>query len=66
MVEGMDSFLALIGSPIILLIIGLVGVLVVALSIVFFFKLWGMANNVKKMTEIMESNQVLSDELWTD
>ena len=66
MIEGLDSFLALIGSPITLLIISLVGVLVVVLPIVLFFKLWGMANNVKKMTEIMESNQIHSDEFWTD
>jgi hypothetical protein len=25
-----------------------------------------MANNVKKMTKMMESNQVHSDEFWTD
>ena len=36
------------------------------LNIILFFKLWGMANNVKKMTKIMESNQVHSDEFWTD
>ena len=66
MIEGLDSFLALIGSPITLLIISLVGVLVVVLPIVLFFKLWGMANNVKKMTKIMESNQVHSYEFWTD
>jgi len=66
MIEGLDSFLALIGSPITLLVIILVGVLVVVLPIVLFFKLWSMANNVKKMTKIMESNQVDSDELWTD
>ena len=66
MTEGLDSFLALIGSPITLLIISLVGVLIIVLPIVLFFKLWGMANNVKKMTEIMESNQIHSDELWTD
>ena len=66
MVEGFNSFLALISSPITLLIISLVGVLVVVLPLVLFFKLWGMTNNVKKMTEIMESNQVHSDEFWTD
>ena len=66
MLEGLDSFLALIGSPITLLIISFVVVLVVVLPIVLFFKLWGMANNVKKMTKIMESNQVHSDEFWTD
>jgi len=66
MIEGLDNFLALIGSPISLLIISLVGVLVVVLPIVLFFKLWSMANNVKKMTKIMESNQVHSDEFWTD
>ena len=66
MIEGLDSFLALIRSPITLLIISLVGVLVVVLPIVLFFKLWGMANNVKKMTKIMESNQVHSDEFWAD
>ena len=66
MLEGLDSFLALIGSPITLLIISFVVVLVVVLPIVLFFKLWGMANNVKKMTKIMESNQIHSDELWTD
>ena len=66
MIEGLDSFLALIGSPITLLIVSLVGFLVVVLPIVLFFKLWGMANNVKKMTKIMESNQVHSDEFWTD
>jgi len=68
MIEGLDSFLALIGSPVTLLIISLVGVLVLVLvlAIVLFFKLWGMANNVKKMTKIMESNQIHSDELWTD
>ena len=66
MVEGLDSFLALIGSSITLLIISLAGVFIVILSIVLFFKLWGMANNVKKMTKIMESNQFHSDELWTD
>ena len=66
MKEGLDSFLALIGSPITLLIVSLVGFLVVVLPIVLFFKLWGMANNVKKMTKIMESNQVHSDEFWTD
>ena len=66
MIEGLDSFLALIGSPITLLIVSLVGFLVVVLPIVLFFKLWGMANNVKKMTTIMESNQVHSDEFWTD
>ena len=66
MTEGLNSFLALIGSPITLLIISLVGVLVVVLPLVLFFKLWGMANNVKKMTKIMESNQVHSDEFWTD
>ena len=66
MTEGLDSFLALIGSPITLLIISLVGVLIIVLPIVLFFKLWGMANNVKKMTKIMESNQIHSDELWTD
>jgi hypothetical protein len=64
--EGLDSFLAIIGSPITLLIITLVGVLVVVLPIVLFVKLWGMANNVKKMTKIMESNQLHSNELWTD
>ena len=66
MTEGLDSFLALIGSPITLLIISLVGVLIIVLPIVLFFKLWGMANNVKKMTKIMESNQAHSDELWAD
>ena len=70
MIEGLDSFLALIGSPITLLIVSLVGFLVgflvVVLPIVLFFKLWGMANNVKKMTKIMESNQIHSDEFWTD
>ena len=66
MIEGLDSFLALIGSPITLLIITLVVVLVVVLPIVLFVKLWGLANNVKKMTKIMESNQLHSDELWTD
>ena len=66
MLEELDSFLALIGSPITLLIISLVGVLVVVLPVVLFFKLWDMANNVKKMTKIMESNQVHSDELWAD
>ena len=66
MIEGINSFLALIGSPITLLIIGLIAALVVVLPLVVFFKLWGMANNVKKMTKIMESNQVQSDELWTD
>jgi hypothetical protein len=66
MIEGLDSFLALIGSPITLLIVSLVGFLVVVLPIILFFKLWGMANNVKKMTTIMESNQVHSDEFWTD
>jgi hypothetical protein len=66
MVEGFNSFLALISSPITLLIISLVGVLVVVLPLVLFFKLWGMTNNVKKMTKIMESNQVHSDEFWTD
>ena len=66
MIEGLDSFLALIGSPITLLIVSLVGFLVVVLPIVLFFKLWGMANNVKKMTKIMESNQIHSDEFWND
>ena len=66
MIEGLNSFLALIGSPITLLIIGLIAALVVVLPLVVFFKLWGMANNVKKMTKIMESNQIHSDELWTD
>ena len=66
MLEELNSFLALIGSPITLLIISLAGVLVVVLPLVLFFKLWGMANNVKKMTKIMESNQVHSDELWAD
>ena len=66
MLEGLDTFLALIGSPITLLIISFVGVLVVVLRIVLFVKLWGMANNVKKITKIMESNQVDSDEFWTD
>ena len=66
MIEGLNSFLALIGSPITLLIIGLIAALVVVLPLVVFFKLWGMANNVKKMTKIMESNQAHSDELWTD
>ena len=66
MIEGLNSFLALIGSPITLLIIGLIAALVVVLPLVVFFKLWGMANNVKKMTKIMESNQVHSDEFWTD
>ena len=66
MIEGLDSFLSLIGSPITLLIVSLVGFLVVVLPIVLFFKLWGMANNVKKITNIMESNQVHSDEFWTD
>jgi hypothetical protein len=66
MIEGLDSFLALIGSPITLIIISLIAVLIVVLPIILFFKLWGMANNVKKMTKIMESNQVYSDELWTD
>ena len=66
MLEELDNFLALIGSPLTLLIISLVGVLVVVLPIVLFFKLWGMANNVKKITKIMESNQVHSDELWAD
>jgi hypothetical protein len=66
MIEGLNSFLALIGSPITLLIIGLIAVLVVALPLVVFFKLWGMANNVKKMTKIMESNQIHSDEFWND
>jgi hypothetical protein len=66
MKEGLDSFLALIGSPITLLIVSLVGFLVVVLPIILFFKLWGMANNVKKMTKMMESNQVHSDEFWTD
>ena len=66
MIEGLNSFLALIGSPITLLIISFVGVLVVVLRIVLFVKLWGMANNVKKITKIMESNQVDSDEFWTD
>ena len=66
MLEGLDTFLALIASPITLLIISLVGVLVVVFPVVLFFKLWGMANNVKKMTKIMESNQDYSDELWTD
>jgi hypothetical protein len=66
MIEGLDSFLALIGSPITLLIISLIAVLIVVFPIILFFKLWGMANNVKKMTKIMESNQVYSDELWTD
>ena len=66
MIEGLDSFLSLIGSPITLLIVSLVGFLVVVLPIVLFFKLWGMANNVKKMTNIMESNQVHSDEFWTE
>ena len=68
MIEGLDSFLALIGSPVTLLIISLVGVLVLVLvlAIVLFFKLWGMANNVKKMTKMMESNQVHSDEFWAD
>ena len=66
MIEGINSFLALIGSPITLLIIGLIAVLVVALPLVVFFKLWGMANNVKKMTKIMESNQIHSDEFWND
>ena len=66
MIEGLDNFLALIGSPVTLIFISFVGVLVVVLPVVLFFKLWGMANNVKKMTKIMESNQVYSDELWTD
>ena len=66
MIEGINSFLALIGSPITLLIIGLIAALVVVLPLVVFFKLWGMANNVKKMTKIMESNQVHSDEFWND
>jgi hypothetical protein len=66
MIEGLDSFLSLIGSPITLLIVSLVGFLVVVLPIVLFFKLWGMANNVKKITNIMESNQVHSDEFWND
>ena len=66
MIEGLNSFLALIGSPITLLIIGLIAALVVVLPLVVFFKLWGMANNVKKMTKIMESNQVHSDEFWND
>ena len=66
MIEGLNSFLALIGSPITLLIIGLIAVLVVVLPLVVFFKLWGMANNVKKITKIMESNQIHSDEFWND
>ena len=66
MLEGLNSFLALTGSPITLLIISLVGVLVVVLPLVLFFKLWGMTTNVKKITKIMESNQVHSDEFWTD
>lgn len=70
MIEGLDNVFALIGSPETLIFISFVGVLVVVLvvvlPIVLFFKLWGMANNVKKMTKIMESNQVHADELWTD
>jgi len=66
MIEVLNSCLALISSPITLLIISFVGVLVVVLPLVLFFKLWGMANNVKKMTKMMESNQVHSDEFWTD
>jgi hypothetical protein len=66
MIEGLDSFLALIDSPITLPILTLVGVVFMALSIALFFKLWGMANNVKKMTKIMESNQVHADEFWAD
>ena len=66
MIESLDSFLALIGSPITLLIIILVGTLFAVLPTVLFFKLWGMANDVKKITKIMESNQAQSDEFWTD
>ena len=66
MTEGLNSFLGLIDSPITLLVISLVGVFLIIFSIVLCFKLWGMANNVEKMTKIMESNQVQSDELWTD